>query len=174
MERFKDHWDPTNPNRGSAYRCIRINGCRLDPVVKEAAKVTGLTNISEYLPSELTLWIDPSDVSYRFGEDGSICSCVMEGVSRSNTYDSASPTSTWSSNYMATNAQKQQKQQRSPVASRTASPSPAKRSFSTPVKYRAITPPSVLRSTSPNGATYFTNQVYDTFSRLDFAIPVKV
>ncbi len=75
-ERFRDHWDTENPHRGSAYRCIRING-RLDPVIKEAAKVTGLTGISQYLPTEFTMWIDPHDVSYRFGEDGSICSCPL-------------------------------------------------------------------------------------------------
>lgn len=182
MERYKDHWDPTNPNQGSAYRCIRINGCRLDPVVKEAAKVTGLTNISEYLPSQLTLWIDPSDVSYRFGEDGSICSCSLGAPSRSHTYNAASPS--WSPNSVATTAQV------SPVASRTASPSPVKRSTSTPVKHhRSMTPPSVLRSISPsrvsssstNGPrpatqsrTYYMNQMYDSLARMDFAIPVQV
>ena len=76
VERFTDHWDPQNPNKGSAYRCIRINN-RMDPVVKEAAKVTGLSDISRYLPAEFTMWIDPRDVSYRFGEDGSICSCPV-------------------------------------------------------------------------------------------------
>ena len=79
VERFTDHWDPQNPNKGSAYRCIRINN-RMDPVVKEAAKVTGLSDISRYLPAEFTMWIDPRDVSYRFGEDGSICSCPVTDV----------------------------------------------------------------------------------------------
>ena len=179
MERYKDHWDPTNPNQGSAYRCIRINGCRLDPVVREAAKVTGLTNISEYLPSQLTLWIDPSDVSYRFGEDGSICSCSLEpegGVSRSNTYGgpaSSTTPSLWKAHNVATTMRNF-----SPAVSRTASPSPVKRSTSTPVKYRSITPPAVVRSVSPSTSTgssnYHINQVYDSFSRMDFVIPVHV
>ncbi len=82
VERFKDHWDPANPHRGSAYRCIRING-RLDPVIREAAKVTGLSSIRQYLPPEFTMWIDPHDVSYRFGEDGSICSCPLDEKDRS-------------------------------------------------------------------------------------------
>lgn len=77
VERFRDHWDTENPQRGSAYRCIRING-RLDPVIREAAKVTGLSSIRQYLPTEFTMWIDPHDVSYRFGEDGSICSCPLD------------------------------------------------------------------------------------------------
>ena len=200
LERYRDHWDPTNPSRGSAYRCIRINGCRLDPVVKEAAKVTGLTNISEYLPSQLTLWIDPCDVSYRFGEDGSICSCSMEsasassGVSRSNTYSAASPS--WSPNGIATNTNTAQV---SPVGSRTASPSPVKRSTSTPAKHhhhhhhhhnnshhRPLTPPSsLLRTVSPtshpstaggasSASAYYMNQVYDSLSRMDYVIPVQV
>lgn len=76
-ERFKDHWDTRNPSRGSAYRCIRINS-KMDPVVSEAAKATGLKDISKYLPAEFTMWIDPRDVSYRFGEDGSICSCPLD------------------------------------------------------------------------------------------------
>lgn len=167
MERYKDHWDPSNPNQGSAYRCIRINGCRLDPVVKEAAKVTGLTNISEYLPTQLTLWIDPNDVSYRFGEDGSICSCALEvpsGVSRANT-------SPWSATTRTPQLHV------SPVVSRTASPSPVKRSTSTPVKYRSLTPPATARSISPpsaTGSSYYMNQMYDSFSRMDFVIPVQV
>ena len=74
--RFENHWFPENPGKGSAYRCIRING-RMDPVVTEAAKVTGLTDIGSFLPKEFTMWIDPSEVSYRFGEDGSICQCPL-------------------------------------------------------------------------------------------------
>ena len=168
MERFRDHWDPTNPNKGSAYRCIRINGVRLDPVVKEAAKVTGLSNISEYLPTQLTLWIDPFDVSYRFGEDGSICSCTPEVSSASRTQSyGASPA--WNTGVATTTY--------SPGASRTATPSPVKRSTSTPVKHRSITPPSVVRSISPPnnaGSNYYMNQMYDSFSRMDFVIPVHV
>ena len=79
VNRFQNHWHPSNPNKGSAYRCIRINK-KMDPVVREAAKVTGLSDISHYLPAEFTMWIDPSDVSYRFGEDGSISSCPLDFV----------------------------------------------------------------------------------------------
>lgn len=93
-ERFKDHWDTGNPNKGSAYRCIRIN-TKMDPIISEAAKATGLKNISKYLPAEFTMWIDPRDVSYRFGEDGSICSCVMDSRSEwSSSKRSSSPSST--------------------------------------------------------------------------------
>lgn len=182
LERYRNHWDPSDPTRGSAYRCIRINGSRLDPVVREAAKVTGLSNISEYLPSQLTLWIDPSDVSYRIGEDGSICSCTLDlptsGVSRSSTYGGAVSPGSWSPRGVATTPRT------SPICSRTASPSPVKRSTSTPAKHRPLTPPHLARSVSPassassppnNGHSgYYMNQMYDSLSRLDYVIPVRV
>ena len=71
-ERFHDHWHPEKPLRGSAFRCIRINH-KLDPVVEQALLLSGLRPGAVQLPSELSVWIDPYEVSYRIGEDGSIC-----------------------------------------------------------------------------------------------------
>lgn len=73
---YKDFWFPDSPNRGSAYRCIRINKDKMDPIIAKAAASCGLSCnlIRTYLPDELTLWVDPAEVSYRIGEeDGSIC-----------------------------------------------------------------------------------------------------
>lgn len=72
--RYRDHWFPDRPNRGSGYRCIRING-KMDPVIAQAGANVGLppTHLHSLFPSELTMWIDPSEVSYRIGENGSIC-----------------------------------------------------------------------------------------------------
>ena len=81
-ERFREHWDINNPTKGSGYRCIRINS-KMDPIISNAAKATGLKDISKYLPVELTMWIDPGDVSYRIGEEGSVCS-VPTFVKRSD------------------------------------------------------------------------------------------
>lgn len=93
-QRFKDHWDTKNPSKGSAYRCIRINS-KMDPIVSEAAKVTGLRDISKYLPAEFTMWVDPRDVSYRFGEEGSICSCPLDFmVTRSEWSSTTVPSTT--------------------------------------------------------------------------------
>lgn len=89
-QRFKDHWDTKNPSKGSAYRCIRINS-KMDPIVSEAAKVTGLKDISKYLPAEFTMWIDPRDVSYRFGEEGSICSCPLDFMVTRSEWSSLTP-----------------------------------------------------------------------------------
>lgn len=73
-EHYKHHWFPDKPCKGSGYRCIRINH-KMDPIIWKAANRIGLSNeqVYELLPSELTLWVDPYEVSYRIGEDGSIC-----------------------------------------------------------------------------------------------------
>ncbi|KAI4888467.1 hypothetical protein NFI96_015924 [Prochilodus magdalenae] len=73
-EQYKHHWFPDRPCKGSGYRCIRINH-KMDPLVGQAGKCIGLSIQQLYLllPSELTLWVDPFEVSYRIGEDGSIC-----------------------------------------------------------------------------------------------------
>jgi len=72
--RYRDHWFPEKPFKGSGYRCIRING-KMDPVIAQAAETCGLAAniIHSTFPSELTMWIDPLEVSYRIGENGSIC-----------------------------------------------------------------------------------------------------
>lgn len=72
--RYRDHWFPDKPFKGSGYRCIRING-KMDPMIGQAGEACGLsaTFLHQTFPSELTMWIDPLEVSYRFGENGSIC-----------------------------------------------------------------------------------------------------
>lgn len=47
----------------------------MDPIISKAASHIGLSlsQLYQLLPSELTLWVDPYEVSYRIGEDGSIC-----------------------------------------------------------------------------------------------------
>uniref|UniRef100_A0A8C0C3G5 BTG anti-proliferation factor 2 n=1 Tax=Buteo japonicus TaxID=224669 RepID=A0A8C0C3G5_9AVES len=73
-EHYKHHWFPEKPFKGSGYRCIRINH-KMDPIISKAASQIGLSlpQLYQLLPSELTLWVDPYEVSYRIGEDGSIC-----------------------------------------------------------------------------------------------------
>ncbi|NXD47469.1 BTG1 protein, partial [Corvus moneduloides] len=73
-EHYKHHWFPLVPSKGSGYRCIRINH-KMDPLIGKAAGMIGLSHerLFQLLPSELTLWVDPFEVSYRIGEDGSIC-----------------------------------------------------------------------------------------------------
>ena len=47
----------------------------MDPLICQAAQRIGLSSqeLFRFLPCELTLWVDPYEVSYRIGEDGSIC-----------------------------------------------------------------------------------------------------
>jgi len=70
---YEDHWFPEKPCKGSGYRCIRINH-KMDPIVARAGTTIGLRESEMFLllPSELTLWVDPEEVSYRIGEEGSI------------------------------------------------------------------------------------------------------
>lgn len=72
--RYRDHWFPEKPFKGSGYRCIRING-KMDPIIGQAGEKCGLSStfLHTTFPSELTMWIDPLEVSYRIGENGSIC-----------------------------------------------------------------------------------------------------
>jgi len=93
--RYRDHWFPEKPFKGSGYRCIRING-KMDPIIAQAAESCGLpTNtIHQTFPSELTMWIDPLEVSYRIGENGSICVLYEHKENTSN--EPWKPTSTGS------------------------------------------------------------------------------
>lgn len=71
---YDNHWFPEKPFKGSGYRCLRIVNKKMDPLVSKAGEKCGLTTpqLIDLLPSELTMWVDPSEVSYRIGEEGSI------------------------------------------------------------------------------------------------------
>ncbi|KAK7074297.1 Protein btg1 [Halocaridina rubra] len=71
---YTNHWFPEKPFKGSGYRCIRING-KMDPLIARAGFMMGLavSFLRSLFPSELTMWVDPREVSYRIGENGSIC-----------------------------------------------------------------------------------------------------
>lgn len=74
MRHYADHWFPDKPFKGSGYRCIRING-NLDPLIARAGFMMGIAScfLRSLFPSELTMWVDPMEVAYRIGENGSIC-----------------------------------------------------------------------------------------------------
>lgn len=67
--KFAGHWYPNQPAKGSAYRCLKTAN-PLDPVFEIAARNCGLelADVQEYLPSELTIWVEPGEVSYRMSE----------------------------------------------------------------------------------------------------------
>ncbi|NWI90222.1 TOB2 protein, partial [Pitta sordida] len=72
-KKYERHWYPEKPLKGSGYRCINI-GEVMDPVVELAAKQSGLAveDVHAYMPEDLSIWIDPFEVSYRIGEKGSV------------------------------------------------------------------------------------------------------
>jgi protein Tob/BTG len=100
MRRYHSHWYPALPHKGSGFRCIRING-KLDPLIEQAGSAVGLPlrALKKMLPHELTMWIDPDEVSYRIGENGSIC--VLYDISHHRASPSSDLDSTASSNGVA-------------------------------------------------------------------------
>jgi protein Tob/BTG len=79
--KYENHWYPLCPYRESEYRCIRLGkgsskakNSEIDPVYIKTLSRCGIT-IEEFLnrmPENLTIWIDPGEVSYRIGECGRI------------------------------------------------------------------------------------------------------
>ncbi|XP_074594862.1 transducer of ERBB2 [Brevipalpus obovatus] len=71
--KFDGHWYPEKPFKGSAFRCLKTTP-PLDPVFEIAARESGmdLIDIQENLPQELSIWIDPGEVSYRMSEKGPV------------------------------------------------------------------------------------------------------
>lgn len=71
VERFKNHWYLKAPTKGQAYRCIRVNETvPVDAVLEKVAQHVGITYYDLGLPTEFTLWIDPTEVICRIGENG--------------------------------------------------------------------------------------------------------
>jgi hypothetical protein len=68
--RYVNHWYESNPMKGQAFRCLRLKRGEnyVDPVFETVLKETHL-NLNELgLPNDFTLWIDPGEVSVRFGD----------------------------------------------------------------------------------------------------------
>jgi len=76
---YNGHWFPENSMLGNAYRSIHTQVDFMDPRIREACFCSGLEEhvVAAALPVVLTIWIDPREVSYRFGRDGSICNNVI-------------------------------------------------------------------------------------------------
>uniref|UniRef100_H9GBP0 BTG anti-proliferation factor 4 n=1 Tax=Anolis carolinensis TaxID=28377 RepID=H9GBP0_ANOCA len=70
VEKYKNHWYPDNPSKGQAYRCIRINRFSpTDPLLVQACAESYIDFNSLGLPKEMTIWVDPFNVSCRYGEN---------------------------------------------------------------------------------------------------------
>ena len=71
-QKFRDHWDITNPMKGNGFRSVHCQMGRMDPLVSEAAWRSGLSGKDLYFPNELVLWTDPKCVSFKVGDHGQI------------------------------------------------------------------------------------------------------
>lgn len=71
--KYEGHWYPDKPLKGSGFRCVHI-GEMVDPVVELAAQRSGLAveDVRANVPEELSVWIDPFEVSYQIGEKGTV------------------------------------------------------------------------------------------------------
>lgn len=71
--RYKSHWFPDKPFKASGYRAIRIWN-RMDPVLHQASQQCNISPefLIDSLPLEITIWVDPQEVSYKFGSDSKI------------------------------------------------------------------------------------------------------
>ncbi|KAM8927817.1 protein BTG3-like [Pelodytes ibericus] len=68
-DKFQGHWYPDSPQKGQAYRCIRIEQSLLvDDSVLQACVRSGLRCSQLALPRDMYLWIDPEEVTCRLGE----------------------------------------------------------------------------------------------------------
>ncbi|XP_030009166.1 protein BTG4 [Sphaeramia orbicularis] len=80
FENYKNHWHPHAPTKGQAYRCLRMNRLRLqDPVLQQACERSKVRYKDLGLPQELTIWVDPGEVSCRYGEHSApFCVSVVD------------------------------------------------------------------------------------------------
>lgn len=75
--KYQGHWYPQQPQRGSAFRCLKST----DPLIKTATIEANIayTDVIESLPKDLCLWVDPGEVSYSVGEGGATRVLWKEG-----------------------------------------------------------------------------------------------
>ncbi|XP_066571708.1 protein BTG4 [Amia ocellicauda] len=69
FDRYRTHWYPENPEKGQAFRCMRMNKWQLrDPVLEQACWQSDVDYEDMGLPKEITIWVDPGEVCCRYGE----------------------------------------------------------------------------------------------------------
>ncbi|TRY88410.1 hypothetical protein DNTS_018312 [Danionella cerebrum] len=79
MSHYEGHWYPDSPLRGSGFRCLHLGAPR-DPLVDLAAQRSGLDTeeVHANVPPELSIWIDPYEVSYQIGDKGAVNILYLE------------------------------------------------------------------------------------------------
>ena len=64
-------------------------------IYSQSQKICNCFIIFQTFPSELTMWIDPLEVSYRIGENGSICVLYEHKASKKETTTDPSQPEAW-------------------------------------------------------------------------------
>ncbi|XP_062845038.1 protein BTG4 [Trichomycterus rosablanca] len=81
FDNYKNHWYPEKPCKGQAFRCLRMNKSQVtDPVIESACKQSDVKYEDLGLPKEITIWVDPGEVSCRYGEKTTpFCVTLLQG-----------------------------------------------------------------------------------------------
>ncbi|XP_017295673.1 protein BTG4 isoform X2 [Kryptolebias marmoratus] len=85
FENYKNHWHPNAPSKGQAYRCLRMNWVQLqDPLLQQACERSEVLYEDLGLPRELTVWVDPGEVSCSCRRDGEFSRRIHDAVERAS------------------------------------------------------------------------------------------
>lgn len=91
-EKYLSHWDEADPMQGSGYRALTSTMRRPDAVLLKAASVAAV-DLHTCLPNDLTVWIDPRQVAYRIGGEGSVCHLQLHDAAGEDLQVTSSPRS---------------------------------------------------------------------------------
>ncbi|KAJ3039467.1 Protein btg1 [Rhizophlyctis rosea] len=90
-QKFAQHWYPSNPSRGNAFRSISCQIGRMDPLVVEAANRAGMSEGDLFFPNDLVLWTDPFCVSFKVGDHGQVVTVWEDKSGAAESSDSHKP-----------------------------------------------------------------------------------
>ena len=64
---YQKHWYPTDPGRGSAYRCFGVGpSMAMNPVMASVLESSGLADfhIDKIFPQKIMIWVNPNKITY--------------------------------------------------------------------------------------------------------------
>ncbi|XP_049847935.1 protein BTG2-like [Schistocerca gregaria] len=67
VEKYRGHWDASEPTKGSAYRSILFDEFNCDRVLQAVARNTFISQFECRLPAEaVVMWVDPGAVTVKY------------------------------------------------------------------------------------------------------------
>jgi hypothetical protein len=81
-ERYKNHWYPTDPDRGHGYRCIWFNKQNgiVDSVILAAARQAQIFDIKNRIHVDVFMWCDPGNVRIQYNNAPGKYHSIFEAV----------------------------------------------------------------------------------------------